>query len=121
MHHRIHHVRTLRPSHATSGRLRRCVYVPSFENTILMVDGLFLSFGEFGPGDNIGLIAAKIPATAIRGQFYGIAAAMGKIGAFAGAYAFDDVTPFSLALVDNRLSTRSVDPRRRGGTLGRFS
>jgi hypothetical protein len=56
-----------------------------------------LSFGEFGPGDNIGLISAKIPATAIRGQFYGIAAAMGKIGAFAGAYAFEDVFVSSFA------------------------
>jgi hypothetical protein len=91
---------------------------PLIREYALTVDGLFLSFGEFGPGDNIGLIAAKIPATAIRGQFYGIAAAMGKIGAFAGAYAFDDVTLFSLALADNRLSTRSVDPRRRGGIQG---
>jgi len=94
MYHRIHHVRTLRASHSTRGRLRRCVYNPSFETYLLILDGLFLSFGEFGPGDNIGLIAAKVPATAIRGEFYGIAAAMGKIGAFAGAYAFDDVTPF---------------------------
>jgi hypothetical protein len=64
------------------------------------------------------LIAAKLPATAIRGQFYGIAAAMGKIGAFAGAYAFDDVTPFSLLLADNKLSMPSVDPKRRGGIQG---
>jgi len=58
----------------------------------LTVDGLFLTFGEFGPGDNIGLMAAKMSATCIRGQFYGIAAAVGKIGAFAGAYAFEDVS-----------------------------
>jgi MFS family permease len=47
-----------------------------------------LSFGELGPGDNIGLIASKTSATAIRGQYYGIAAAMGKIGAFVGTYIF---------------------------------
>lgn len=52
---------------------------------------MFLTWGEFGPGDNIGLLAAKLPATAVRGQFYGIAAAIGKIGAFAGTYAFTDV------------------------------
>ena len=41
-----------------------------------------------GPGDNIGLCASKSSATAIRGQYYGIAAAMGKIGAFVGTYVF---------------------------------
>jgi Sugar (and other) transporter len=60
-------------------------------SSVLTVDGLFLTFGEFGPGDNIGLLSAKLPATAIRGQFYGIAAAVGKLGAFTGAYAFTDV------------------------------
>ncbi|GMF73220.1 unnamed protein product [Aspergillus oryzae] len=40
----------------------------------------------FGPGDNIGLCAAKSSATAIRGQYYAIAAAAGKIGAFVGTY-----------------------------------
>lgn len=39
-----------------------------------------------GPGDNIGLCAAKSSATSIRGQYYGIAAAAGKIGAFVGTY-----------------------------------
>lgn len=46
--------------------------------------GIFLALGELGPGDNIGLIASKTSATAVRGQYYGIAAAMGKIGAFVG-------------------------------------
>ncbi|KMQ41606.1 MFS phospholipid transporter [Trichophyton rubrum] len=49
---------------------------------------IFLSLGELGPGDNIGLVASKTSATAIRGQYYGIAAAMGKIGAFVGTYVF---------------------------------
>ena len=36
--------------------------------------------GEMGPGDNIGLVAAKTSATGIRGEYYAIAAAMGKVG-----------------------------------------
>ncbi|KAJ4371702.1 glycerophosphoinositol permease [Didymella sp. IMI 355093] len=55
----------------------------------VVVYGIFLAFGEFGPGDNIGLVASKTCATGIRGQYYGIAAAVGKIGAFAGSYALD--------------------------------
>lgn len=49
-------------------------------------DSIFLALGEFGPGDNIGLVAAKTSATAIRGQYYSYAAAIGKIGAFVGSY-----------------------------------
>ena len=41
-----------------------------------------------GPGDNIGLVASKTCATGIRGEYYAIAAAMGKIGAFIGNYVF---------------------------------
>ena len=41
-----------------------------------------------GPGDNIGLVASKTCATGIRGQYYAIAAATGKIGAFIGNYIF---------------------------------
>ncbi|KAJ6028512.1 Glycerophosphodiester transporter GIT2 [Penicillium herquei] len=52
----------------------------------IVVYGIFLALGEFGPGDNIGLVAAKTSATAIRGQYYSYAAAMGKIGAFVGTY-----------------------------------
>jgi len=52
------------------------------------VYGLFLTFGEFGLGDNIGLLAAKSSATCVRGRFYGIAAAMGKTGAFIGTFVF---------------------------------
>ncbi|KAF2621170.1 MFS general substrate transporter [Macroventuria anomochaeta] len=55
----------------------------------VVVYGIFLTLGEFGPGDNIGLVASKTCATGIRGQYYGIAAAVGKIGAFAGSYALD--------------------------------
>lgn len=37
---------------------------------------------------SIGLLASKTSATGIRGQYYGIAAAVGKIGAFIGTYIF---------------------------------
>jgi len=50
----------------------------------VIVYGVFLALGELGPGDNIGLVASKTCATAVRGQYYGIAAATGKIGAFVG-------------------------------------
>ncbi|KAH9046851.1 MFS Git1p-related glycerophosphoinositol and glycerophosphocholine permease [Lactarius hengduanensis] len=53
-----------------------------------VVYGIFLSFGELGPGNCLGLLAAKSGPTAVRGQFYGAAAAVGKIGAFAGTWAF---------------------------------
>lgn len=51
-----------------------------------VVYGIFLSFGEFGPGNCFGMLAAKTGPTAVRGQFYGFAAAIGKIGAFAGTW-----------------------------------
>ncbi|CAN6641041.1 glycerophosphoinositol transporter 1 [Trichomonascus vanleenenianus] len=54
----------------------------------VVVYGIFMTLGEFGAGDNIGLIASKTSASAIRGQYYGIAAAIGKIGAFVGTYIF---------------------------------
>lgn len=54
----------------------------------VVVYGIFLSLGEVGPGDNIGLLASKSSATGIRGQYYAIAAATGKIGAFVGTYIF---------------------------------
>jgi MFS family permease len=56
-----------------------------------VVYGIFLSLGELGPGDNIGLLASKTCATSVRGQYYGIAAAVGKFGAFAGTYAFTTI------------------------------
>jgi len=54
--------------------------------------GIFLSFGELGPGNNLGLLAAKTSPTAVRGQFYGIAAAIGKVGAFIGTYTFPNIS-----------------------------
>lgn len=55
----------------------------------ILLYGLFMTFGEFGPGDNIGNISAKAPPTPVRGQFYSIAAASGKFGAFLGSYVFN--------------------------------
>ena len=49
---------------------------------------VFLTLGELGPGNNIGLMAAKTCATGIRGQYYGAAAAAGKVGAFVGTWVF---------------------------------
>lgn len=51
-----------------------------------VVYGIFLSFGEFGPGNCLGLLAGKSGPTAVRGQYYGLAAAIGKIGAFVGTW-----------------------------------
>ncbi|TXT09303.1 uncharacterized protein COLE_03237 [Cutaneotrichosporon oleaginosum] len=53
---------------------------------------LVLAFGEVGPGNNLGLLASKaIGPTAARGQLYGIAAAIGKVGAFIGSYTFPQI------------------------------
>ncbi|KAE9964949.1 hypothetical protein BLS_007970 [Venturia inaequalis] len=60
---------------------------PSNIAAFVTIYGIFLSLGELGPGNNIGLLASKTCATAIRGQYYGLAAAFGKVGAFAGSYA----------------------------------
>ncbi|KAK8018192.1 hypothetical protein PG991_007382 [Apiospora marii] len=61
---------------------------PSVVGAFAVVYGLFLTFGELGPGNNIGLLASKTCATGVRGQYYGIAAAVGKIGAFVGTLVF---------------------------------
>ena len=39
-----------------------------------------------GAGNCVGVLAAKSAPTAVRGQYYGIAAATGKVGAFVGTY-----------------------------------
>jgi MFS family permease len=56
-----------------------------------VVFGIFQALGELGPGNNIGLLAAKTCATGVRGRYYGIAAAVGKIGAFVGTYVFPHI------------------------------
>lgn len=60
-----------------------------------VIYGIFLALGELGPGNNIGLLASKTSATGIRGMYYGIAAAMGKIGAYVGVRLSFPITNFS--------------------------
>ncbi|KAG0263980.1 Plasma membrane permease, mediates uptake of glycerophosphoinositol and glycerophosphocholine [Mortierella polycephala] len=50
--------------------------------------GVFMMMGEFGPGDMLGLVSAEIYPTAVRGTAYGWSAAFGKFGAFVGTTAF---------------------------------
>ncbi|KAG0050017.1 Plasma membrane permease, mediates uptake of glycerophosphoinositol and glycerophosphocholine [Linnemannia elongata] len=50
--------------------------------------GIFMAMGEFGPGDMLGLVSAEIYPTAIRGTAYGWSAAIGKLGAFVGTTVF---------------------------------
>ncbi|KAK4164551.1 major facilitator superfamily domain-containing protein [Cladorrhinum sp. PSN259] len=61
---------------------------PQYVGGFAVVFGLFLALGELGPGNNIGIMAAKTCATGVRGQYYGIAAAVGKVGAFVGTLVF---------------------------------
>ncbi|OCB89420.1 MFS Git1p-related glycerophosphoinositol and glycerophosphocholine permease [Sanghuangporus baumii] len=56
-----------------------------------VVYGIFLTLGEVGPGNCLGMLAAKSGPTAVRGQYYGIAAAVGKVGAFVGTWAFPPI------------------------------
>lgn len=55
--------------------------------SVVQVDLILTSF-QMGPGNCLGLLASKSSPTAFRGIFYGGAAAIGKIGAFAGTWAF---------------------------------
>ncbi|CEH17583.1 Inorganic phosphate transporter [Ceraceosorus bombacis] len=59
---------------------------------IIVLYGFFVAAGEMGPGNNLGLLASKAVApTAVRGTFYGIAAAIGKVGAFVATYVYDQI------------------------------
>lgn len=55
------------------------------------------------PGNCLGLIGAKSGPTAVRGQFYGFAAAVGKIGAFIGTWGMCIMVIFTLPLDDHYL------------------
>jgi sugar phosphate permease len=57
----------------------------------VVVFGIFTALGEFGPGDQIGLICSKTSASPIRGQYYGVAACCGKIGAYVGTKVFPTI------------------------------
>ena len=59
---------------------------------LIVMYGIFVAFGEFGPGNNLGLLASKAVApSAVRGTFYGIAAGIGKVGAFTGSYLYTTI------------------------------
>lgn len=46
---------------------------------LVILYGFFVAFGEFGSGNNLGLLASKAVApSAVRGTFYGTAAGIGK-------------------------------------------
>lgn len=71
--------------------VRRAWYVDR-EHVVLRA---LLTFVCVGPGNCIGLLASKSSPTAIRGQFYGIAAAIGKLGAFVGTWSMWICSPVS--------------------------
>jgi MFS family permease len=77
-------------SQAVIGYIMAGVYTHISSNiaAFAVVFGIFQSLGELGPGNNIGLLASKTCATGVRGRYYGVAAAVGKIGAFIGTYVF---------------------------------
>ena len=53
--------------------------------------GIMLSFGNFGPGNLLGIISTESYATAVRGTCYGLSAAVGKAGAAVGVQVFRPV------------------------------
>ncbi|KAH3676414.1 hypothetical protein WICMUC_002045 [Wickerhamomyces mucosus] len=50
--------------------------------------GIFNSFGNFGPGNCMGLVSSESFATPVRGTLYGLSAAFGKAGAAIGTQCF---------------------------------
>lgn len=55
---------------------------------LIILYGVFNSFGNFGPGDALGLVSSEIYPTAVRGTCYGISAAFGKAGGAIGTQVF---------------------------------
>lgn len=67
------------------------VYEPISKNCVpmfIIMYGIFLALGEYGAGATMGLNAMELFPTAVRGTCYGIAAAIGKVGATVGTLAF---------------------------------
>lgn len=67
------------------------VYEPLSQNCMpmfIIMYGLFLALGEYGPGPTMGLNSMELFPTAVRGTCYGISAAVGKVGATVGTLAF---------------------------------
>ncbi|KAI5989203.1 major facilitator superfamily domain-containing protein [Pisolithus orientalis] len=76
---------------ATIGFAMGTMYSPLTNHTatFAVFYGLFLTLGEVGPGSCLRILAAKTGPTAhISGQFYNIAATIGKVGAFIGTWVF---------------------------------
>jgi len=75
---------------AVVGFLMSALYKPLTKHiaAFTVVYGIFQSLGAAGPGNCTILLAAKTSSTAVRGQYYGVAAAVGKIGAFVGTWVF---------------------------------
>ncbi|KAK6199462.1 permease, partial [Scheffersomyces amazonensis] len=63
----------------------------------IVLYGLMMSCGNLGPGDGMGLVSSESYATPIRGTFYGLSAAIGKVGAVVGTKTF---TPIQTNLGD---------------------
>ncbi|KXX75323.1 putative metabolite transport protein GIT1 [Madurella mycetomatis] len=72
---------------------------PHMVGAFAVVYGIFQSLAESGPGNNIGLIAAKTCATGVRSQYYRIAAAIGKLGAFYPFYVSSSLCILGAAIV----------------------
>ncbi|SNX84509.1 related to GIT1 - Glycerophosphoinositol transporter also able to mediate low-affinity phosphate transport [Melanopsichium pennsylvanicum] len=53
--------------------------------------GLISAVGNFGPGNQCGLVSAEIYPSSLRGTFYGISAAFGKTGAAVGVQVFTPI------------------------------
>ncbi|KAF8887085.1 MFS Git1p-related glycerophosphoinositol and glycerophosphocholine permease [Infundibulicybe gibba] len=66
-----------------------------------IIYGIFLSFGDFGAGNCTFVLASKAFPTAVRGHFFGIAAAVGKVGAFAGTWGAPSLSIPRIDLVIN--------------------
>ncbi|EME31659.1 MFS transporter, PHS family, inorganic phosphate transporter [Galdieria sulphuraria] len=67
---------------ALFGKLRK------YTAALIILYGVFNSFGNFGPGDALGLVSSEIYPTAVRGTCYGISAAFGKAGGAIGTQVF---------------------------------
>jgi hypothetical protein len=53
---------------------------------VIIKEGIYELIYQLGPGNCLGLLAGKSGPTAVRGQYYATAAAIGKVGAFVGTW-----------------------------------
>lgn len=72
------------------GLIIGCAYeqISAITPLFVVLYGILLSMGNFGPGNMVGLVASESYATAVRGTCYGLSAAMGKAGAAVGTQVF---------------------------------